>query len=111
MDDLGFGLWMTLFGMGTVFALLFLLMGILWLIGWEPRRSSDHQVQDPTPTTEAGLGADLSAAIMVAIAAYRRDQGGTPTKTRQIRRISEMSRWGQITRSMQHHHLPHRGQD
>ena len=33
MDDLGWGLFMTAAGMGTVFALLLILMGLLLAIG------------------------------------------------------------------------------
>ena len=38
MDNIGFGLWMTAMGMGTVFLMLALLMGVLALMGWLDKR-------------------------------------------------------------------------
>ncbi|WP_116115479.1 OadG family transporter subunit [Austwickia chelonae] len=52
MSELGWGLQMTVAGMGTVFALLIALMGLLLLIG-----RLDRSPAPASPPTEAGLSA------------------------------------------------------
>jgi sodium pump decarboxylase gamma subunit len=61
MDNLGFGLWMTAMGMGTVFGLLVLLMLALRLIGWIDRRSERKRTVVAT-----GAAADAAGAPAVA---------------------------------------------
>ena len=49
MENLGFGLWMTAMGMGTVFALLLLLMLVLRAIGWRTAGFRAGPVASPAP--------------------------------------------------------------
>ena len=87
MENLGWGLQMTVLGMGLVFALLALLWGLLMLVLYldkEPKSPmSAHEThaeaeriaavaddaigaQVPEPATVNGMPADLVAAILVA---------------------------------------------
>ena len=114
MDDLGFGLWMTLFGMGTVFLLLFLLMGILWLIGWKPqgkaKADESGKLTQVASSVDSAIDRERAAAIMVAIAAHRNGEQ-TPGRIRILTRLPEQSRWSAITQGMQLQHLPVHGRD
>lgn len=108
MDDLGFGLWMALFGMGIVFALLLLLVFILWLIGLEPKKKPNevHKTEEVAQIDTcdgSSLDPDLMAAIIVAVGAYRSELG---EKAIDFETTPKLSRWQAITRSMQHQHLP-----
>lgn len=86
MDDLMFGLQVTLYGMGLVFALLTLLWALLALVARLETRPQRESVAAPAPTALAapgvrvqGPGADqlapeLLAAIAVAVLAHAADQ-------------------------------------
>ena len=50
MENLGFGLWMTAMGMGTVFALLLLLMLVLRAIGWVDKRAAARNAAPVMPS-------------------------------------------------------------
>ncbi|MEL4356600.1 MULTISPECIES: OadG family protein [unclassified Luteococcus] len=55
MNNLGWGLEMTLVGMGVVFALLAMLMGVLTLIGRLDRPDAPKAVEpDPAPAAQSG---------------------------------------------------------
>jgi Na+-transporting methylmalonyl-CoA/oxaloacetate decarboxylase gamma subunit len=87
MENLGWGLQMTVLGMGLVFALLALLWGLLMVVlvlDKEPKAPASEQethaeaeriaavadkavgAQVPEPATVNGMPADLVAAILVA---------------------------------------------
>jgi sodium pump decarboxylase gamma subunit len=83
MDNLGFGLWMTAMGMGTVFLLLVLLMLALRLIGWIDQRGDRRRAVVATAGAEAAgapAGAEASgtlseeevAAITIAVITHAR---------------------------------------
>lgn len=65
MENLGFGLWLTAIGMGTVFLLLVLLMLALHLIGWTDRQSerkrASARTAEPGAATDAGDGSTTGA--------------------------------------------------
>ena len=109
MDNLSFGLWITLFGMGTVFLLLLVLMLVLRLIGWEPRKQSLSS-QSPTvdESNDTGVSPELVAAIMVGVAAYRNPSLNATTRVREIKRRSDATGWSISSRIMQHHSRQHR---
>lgn len=60
MDDLQWGLMMMVVGMGAVFALLFLLTGVLILIGRLDRAPASEP--EPFDADEAPVGATIAAA-------------------------------------------------
>ncbi|MBN9106869.1 MAG: OadG family protein [Propionibacteriaceae bacterium] len=64
MDNLGFGLWLTALGMGTVFLLLVLLMVALRVIAWTDRRGrrARDAAASGTPAGPAARGAAGDAA-------------------------------------------------
>lgn len=69
MSDLAWGLGMTVAGMGTVFALLLLLMALLYLIGWldrpkpEPAAVGGSTSSVPGATAAAAIGSPPDAHI------------------------------------------------
>ena len=80
MENLGWGLQMTVLGMGLVFALLALLWVLLTVVlkldkEEEPEASEDTADDaEPVSAVTAGAGevaADLAAAITVAVAKFR----------------------------------------
>jgi sodium pump decarboxylase gamma subunit len=85
MDNLTWGLQMTVLGMGLVFGLLALLWGLLTLVqrfDQPPASAPEIQAQDapaisepadesPVRTTVQGMDAELVAAIMAATLAHR----------------------------------------
>lgn len=113
MENLGFGLWMTAMGMGTVFALLVLLMLVLRVIGWADqrfgRRSSARAVPalDGEPEPEASLDQltpDEIAAITIAVITHARVRRGQAAPAmRQVQPGSQLfaSRWVAVGRSYQ----------
>jgi len=118
MDNLGFGLYMTVFGMGTVFALLSLLWLVLWLIGRLDRvpdanvvTASEAPVATPTRTpkvvVDAASGAltnDQLAAIAIAVithAEVRRAQAAPEMRAHQPGSHLYASRWVDVGRGYQ----------
>ncbi|MDR1431451.1 MAG: OadG family protein [Propionibacteriaceae bacterium] len=112
MPDIGFGLWMTAAGMGTVFALLILLWGLLWLIGWIDQRSLRRAATQSVPAPAAvqvesaeEFSPDEIAAITVAVLAYT--QADKPSRSLPPR-VHEpgshlfASRWVAAGRTFQH---------
>ncbi|MDR1807172.1 MAG: OadG family protein [Propionibacteriaceae bacterium] len=68
MENLTFGLWATLVGMGTVLAILVLLMLVLYGIGALDKLAA-RRAAPPTPASTE-LTADEQVAIAVAVAAH-----------------------------------------
>jgi Na+-transporting methylmalonyl-CoA/oxaloacetate decarboxylase gamma subunit len=78
VDNLGWGLQITLLGMGLVFALLALLWGLLRLVLWLDRpvaemvpAAAPAAAVAPPQAPPADIDADLVAAIVVATMAHR----------------------------------------
>jgi Na+-transporting methylmalonyl-CoA/oxaloacetate decarboxylase gamma subunit len=78
VDNLGWGLQITLMGMGLVFALLTLLWGLLRLVLWLDRpvaktvpAAPPAAAGAPAEAPPADIDADLVAAILVATMAHR----------------------------------------
>ncbi len=112
MDNIGFGLWMTAMGMGTVFALLLLLMLLLRVIGWADERASRRApaaaVARASGTEAAGeadaLTAEEIAAITIAVITHARVRRGQAAPAmRQVAPGSQLfaSRWVAVGRSYQ----------
>ncbi len=110
MDDIGFGLWITAIGMGSVFALLILLMIVLKVIGWTDRRESAEEATGATPVAVApvpppeGLSEDEVTAIAVAVithARIRRLQAAPAMRTHEPGSQLFASRWVSIGRGYQ----------
>lgn len=86
MDEMGFGLSLTVVGMGTVFGLLILLMGVLLLLGRLDRHAGEIEAEavpasavqpvEAAPDAEdrsadaGGMSADLLAAIALAVTTH-----------------------------------------
>ncbi len=113
MENLGFGLWLTAMGMGTVFALLLLLMLVLRLIGWADQRSVRRKPaaakkafdgeQAPRGSVN-DLTPDEIAAITVAVITHARVRRGQAAPAmRQVQPGSQLfaSRWVAVGRSYQ----------
>lgn len=114
MDNLGFGLWLAAMGMGTVFALLLLLMLVLRVIGWADQRSSRRH-QDHKDAAESAPAAvefegddefspDEIAAITIAVITHARVRRGQAAPAmRQVQPGSQLfaSRWVAVGRSYQ----------
>ena len=87
MSDLAWGLGMTVAGMGTVFALLLLLMALLYLIGWldrpkpEPAAVGGSTSSVPGATAAAAIGSPPDAHIDAEASRSRlpRACGSSPT--------------------------------
>jgi sodium pump decarboxylase gamma subunit len=113
MDNIGFGLYMTAMGMGTVFALLLLLMLVLRVIGWADaraaRRTPVAPVAAPAAEEDAGevddaLTAEEIAAITIAVITHARVRRGQAAPAmRQVAPGSQLfaSRWVAVGRSYQ----------
>ena len=118
MDDLGFGLWLTALGMGTVFGVLVLLLVVLKLLGWSESRSGSRaarRTEPPpgvgaadagsTPTTGvAPLTGDEIAAITIAVithARVRRQQAAPAMRAHEPGSHLFANRWVSIGRGYQ----------
>lgn len=117
MENLAFGLSLTLYGMGTVFGLLLLLMLALQLIGWSDRRSTAHraprstagqltdELHEPVAQTASNeLSPDLLAAITIAVITHARVRRGQAAPAmRRFEPGSQLfaSRWVAVGRSYQ----------
>lgn len=127
MSDLAWGLQMTVAGMGTVFLLLAVLMGLLLLIGRVDRRTASASadtpsepapvpvstgVEDPPPVEGPpavrvladGLTEDQLAAITVAVLTHRdirRAQGAPEQRVTAPGSQLYASRWLGIGRGLQ----------
>ncbi len=116
MGDLAWGLTMTAAGMGAVFSLLVLLMGVLYLIGRLDRAptsvpataasDTDHLPDSPgtVSITSGGdaLDADALAAIAIAVithAEVRRQQAAPEVRVHQPGSQLHQSRWVGIGRA------------
>lgn len=117
MADIGFGLWITAVGMGTVFAMLLLLMLLLQGIGRldgrrrrqpagarpEPAVGLDGSVKPDQP--DAGeLSPELVAAITIAVITHVRVRRGQAAPAmRQVPPGSHLfaSRWVAVGRAYQ----------
>jgi sodium pump decarboxylase gamma subunit len=113
MENLGFGLWMTAVGMGTVFLLLVLLMLALRLITWADRRgerSSTAAAEVPAAPEAApevasgGLTDEEIAAITIAVithARVRRQQAAPAMRAHEPGSHLFANRWVGIGRGYQ----------
>ncbi len=112
MENIGFGLWMTLMGMGTVFALLLLLMLLLRVIGWADERASRGKVVldlvpavlGPEAEEDDELTPEEVAAITIAVITHARVRRGQAAPAmRQVAPGSQLfaSRWVAVGRSYQ----------
>lgn len=120
MDNIAFGLWMTVMGMGTVFLLLVLLMLVLRGIGWLDQRgkrtpptpthtapaepASGDLLAEPEPATPGELTPELIAAISIAVITHARVRRGQAAPAmRQVQPGSQLfaSRWVSVGRSYQ----------
>jgi glutaconyl-CoA/methylmalonyl-CoA decarboxylase subunit delta len=113
MENLGFGLWMTAMGMGTVFALLLLLMLVLRAIGWVDKRAAARNAAPVMPSFDLeeepkaspdGLTSDEIAAITIAVITHARVRRGQAAPAmRQVQPGSQLfaSRWVAVGRSYQ----------
>ena len=112
MDDIGFGLWMAALGMGTVFALLLLLMLVIRVIGWADERASRRRAVVVAADADAGgeekddqsLTAEEIAAITIAVLTHARVRRGQAAPAmRQVQPGSQLfaSRWVAVGRSYQ----------
>lgn len=111
MENLDFGLWMTAIGMGTVFALLVVLMLVLQLMGRLDRRPAAPEppadLGTPDPGTDAisgGLTEDEIAAITIAVIAHariRRAQAAPEMRAHEPGSHLFASRWVGIGRGFQ----------
>ena len=107
MDDLLWGLGMTAAGMGTVFALLLLLSGALWIMGRLDRPAPVPAVEDggdagaaaPGPTVSFdrdGFDEDAIAAITIAVLTHqeiRRQQAAPAMRVHEPGSLLYASRW------------------
>lgn len=112
MSELGWGLLMMVAGMGTVFALLLLLMGVLLGVGRLDRQPAEEPAAEPeeVPAPAApsvapgGVDAATLAAIAVAVtthAEHRRRQAGPETRAHAPGSQLWASRWLAVGRSRQ----------
>jgi sodium pump decarboxylase gamma subunit len=112
MDNIGFGLWMAAMGMGTVFALLLLLMLVLRVIGWADERASRRRIVAEVAVADAeaereddeSLTAEEIAAITIAVLTHARVRRGQAAPAmRQVKPGSQLfaSRWVAVGRSYQ----------
>ena len=112
MDNIGFGLWMTAMGMGTVFALLLLLMLVLRVIGWADQRAARRTAAPVLGPGEVAAGnagdeslsPDEIAAITIAVITHARvRRGHAAPAMRQVQPGSQLfaSRWVAVGRSYQ----------
>ncbi len=130
-EHLGWGGWMTVAGMGMVFAILILLTLALWLIGFADAQSMKRAQEaeekakalaaasTPAPelaaesaepqapavvTTPSGLTVDQLAAISVAVVTHarvRRNQAAPAMRAHEPGSLLHASRWVSSGRSTQ----------
>jgi sodium pump decarboxylase gamma subunit len=127
MDNLGWGLQMTVLGMGIVFGLLALLWGLLTIVlrldqspqAQAPDAAVADDVPDLAPAADApiatgatvvakvqGMDADLVAAIMVAVLTHegvRRHEAAPAMRSYWPGSLLYASRWVATGRSRQNH--------
>ena len=123
MEDLQWGLMMMVVGMGVVFALLFLLTGVLMLIGRldrpapaepepveatpEPADPTEAARREPAPAVRIvadGLDEDQVAAITVAVLTHaetRRRKAAPETRAHAPGSQLFASRWLSVGRALQ----------
>jgi Na+-transporting methylmalonyl-CoA/oxaloacetate decarboxylase gamma subunit len=133
MDNLGWGLQMTVLGMGLVFTLLALLWGLLALaLRFDPPPSvavapevvlreaeriadlADDAIgqQVPVPATVNGMDAELVAAIMIAVLTHktiRRQQAAPLMRSYWPGSLLYASRWVAVGRARQNRSWQRRG--
>ena len=134
MENLGWGLQMTVLGMGLVFALLALLWGLLTVmlrldVAPADRRTRRCRRQRPTRAKEEaggdatsagvastatadGMAADLVAAIMVAVLTHRaerRREAAPVMRSYWPGSLLYASRWVATGRARQNHSWQRRG--
>ncbi len=117
MENLAWGLQMTVLGMGLVFALLALLWGLLRLVLWLDRPAAETVPAETAPpepaaaaaatagTGDAGMDAELVAAILVATMthrAVRRREAAPVMRSYWPGSLLYASRWVGAGRSRQH---------
>jgi sodium pump decarboxylase gamma subunit len=107
VENLGWGLQMTVVGMGLVFALLAALWGLLNLVlrfDAPPVPSRHATTPAPTAAPARGMGADLVAAITVAVLthkAVRRHQAAPAMRSYWPGSLLYASRWVATGRARQ----------
>lgn len=110
MENLDFGLWMTAMGMGTVFALLIVLMLVLRLLGRldrPPKATAPPATGAPAESDAAPAGSlteDEIAAITIAVithARVRRAQAAPEMRAHEPGSHLFASRWLGIGRGFQ----------
>ena len=107
MDNLGWGLQMTVVGMGLVFALLAALWGLLNLVlrfDAPPVLSGHATTPAPAAAPAGGMDADLVAAITVAVLthkAVRRHQAAPAMRSYWPGSLLYASRWVATGRARQ----------
>lgn len=110
MENLDFGLWLTVMGMGTVFALLIVLMLVLQLLGRldRPPTAPEPEAAEAAPLdSEAeflGLSEDEMAAITIAVVTHariRRAQAAPEMRAHEPGSHLFASRWVGIGRGFQ----------
>ena len=128
--DLQFGLQLTVVGMGTVFLLLAVLMGVLTMIGRLDRPAGGEAAPPPLPEPAPAsppahakspvlqvlsggqdLDADTLAAIAVAVITHRdvrRQQAAPVMRTHQPGSLQHASRWVTLGRALQNQTPPKR---
>jgi Na+-transporting methylmalonyl-CoA/oxaloacetate decarboxylase gamma subunit len=133
MDNLGWGLQMTVLGMGIVFALLAVLWGLLVVVlrmdnplaaGAAAPQAENEAVLPPAAAVGAaaaslptmpkvqGMDADLVAAIMVAVLTHeivRRQEAAPAMRSYWPGSLLYASRWVASGRSRQNHSWQRRG--
>lgn len=105
MGNLTFGLYVTVIGMGLVFALLTLLWGLLSLVARfesvagsaaETERADGEALADAPAAAAPGLTADMLAAVSIAVISHvtaRRRQAAPETRTAWPGSQMYASRW------------------
>jgi len=133
MENLGWGLQMTVLGMGLVFALLALLWGLLTVMLRLDVAPADQRADGPSTTAGArgegaagdatnagvaaaatadGMSADLVAAIMVAVLTHRsvrRREAAPVMRSYWPGSLLYASRWVATGRARQNHSWQRRG--
>ena len=121
MDNLLWGLQMSVLGMGLVFALLALLWGLLTLVLRFDKAPAAAPAQGPAscgpagegaPALVQGLGAELVAAIVTATLAHRaqrRREAAPAMRSYWPGSLLYASRWVGAGRARQNHSWQRRG--
>jgi Na+-transporting methylmalonyl-CoA/oxaloacetate decarboxylase gamma subunit len=104
MENIGWGLQMTVLGMGLVFALLAALWGLLTLVLRFDAAPVSVTKRDAAAAPPQGMGADLVAAITVAVLthkAVRRRQAAPAMRSYWPGSLLYASRWVATGRARQ----------